>query len=82
MPNIASNVQFQQRAFAQDLDALSSVPARWRRCCRSIPRLGSSFWLCRRSTCRQVSCEDVIVFDVSSYYQALTRHGVALIHGK
>jgi hypothetical protein len=77
MPNIPSNVQFQQRAFAQDLDALSlrtraieeMLPldaAKGRQLFLDIPLLDLP----------PVSCEDVMVFDVSSYYQALT--GVAL----
>jgi hypothetical protein len=77
MPNIPSNVQFQQRAFAQDLDALSlrtraveeMLPldaAKARRLFLDLPPLDLP----------PVSCEDAMVFDVSSYYQALT--GVAL----
>jgi hypothetical protein len=77
MPNIPSNVQFQQRAFAQDLDALSlrtraiqeMLPlnaAKARQLFLDLPPLDLP----------PVSCEDVMVFDVSSYYQALT--GVAL----
>jgi hypothetical protein len=77
MPNIPSNVQFQQRAFAQDLDALSlrtraiqeMLPldaAKARQLFLDLPPLDPP----------PVSCEDVMVFDVSSYYQALT--GVAL----
>jgi hypothetical protein len=77
MPNIPSNVQFQQRAFAQDLDALSlrtraieeMLPldaAKARQLFLDLPPLDLP----------PVSCEEVMAFDVSSYYQALT--GVAL----
>jgi hypothetical protein len=72
MPNIASNVQFQERAFAQDLDALSlrtraveeMLPidaAKARQLFLDMPPLDLP----------RVSCEDVMVFEVSSYYQAL-----------
>jgi hypothetical protein len=77
MPNVASNVQFQQRAFAQDLDALSlrtraieeMLPldaAKARQLFLDLPPLDLP----------PVPCEDAMVFDVASYYQALT--GVAL----
>jgi hypothetical protein len=73
MPNIASNVQFQQRAFAQDLDALTlrtraveeMLPidaAKARQLFIDMPPLDLP----------PASCQDVMVFDVSSYYQALT----------
>jgi hypothetical protein len=73
MPNIASNVQFQQRAFALNLDALSLRtraveemlplnPAKARQLFLDMPPLDLP----------PVSCEDVMVFDISSYYQALT----------
>jgi hypothetical protein len=77
MPNIPSNVQFQQRAFAQDLDALS---LRMRAIETMLPldsaKARQLFFGTPPLDLPPVPCEDVMVFDVSSYYQALT--GVAL----
>ncbi len=73
MRGISSNGGFQQRAFAQDLDALSlrtraveeMLPldaAKARRLFLQIPPLNVP----------AVMCEDVLIVDVSTYYQTLT----------
>ncbi len=74
MPNRASNAAFEQRAFAQDLDALSLRtraiqamlaldPPAARRMFVELPPLDVP----------PVTCDEVMVFDVAGYYQTLTR---------
>jgi hypothetical protein len=78
MRGISANGGFQQRAFAQDLDALSlraraveeMLPldaAKARRLFSQIPSLRVP----------AVTCEDVLIYDVSIYYRALSEiaHG-------
>ena len=74
MPNIASNAAFQQRAFAQDLDALS---LRTRAIDAMLPLDAA---LARRMFVEMtpldvpaLGCDDVMVFDVASYYEALSQ---------
>ncbi len=73
MPHIASNAGFQQRAFAQDLDALS---LRTRAIELMLPldaaKARQLFFDLPPLDLPRVSCEDVLVFDVSSYYDALS----------
>ncbi len=74
MPNISSNAGFQQRAFAQNLDALS---LRTRAVEEMLPlnsaKARELFLGMPPLDLPAASCEDVLVFDVSRYYEALSQ---------
>ncbi len=74
MPQISSNVGFQQRAFAQDLDGLS---LRTRAVEEMLPLDGAKareLWLrIPPLDLPASSCEDVLVFDMASYYRVLSQ---------